>query len=130
MKILVGYDGSRAAENALKLARNHAIVFNADIYLITSLEQSHSLQKEDIEKAEDNLDDLKRHIGSNGIHCETDVVVSYLSAGEAMVQFIQENDIDEVFVGIKKKSKLDKLVFGSTAQYVILHAPCPVMLVK
>jgi nucleotide-binding universal stress UspA family protein len=130
MKILVGYDGSKGAEKALKLARDHANAFNADIYLMTSLDQNHKLQKEDIEKAEDELEDLKRPFRSEGIHCETDVVVSYLSAGEDLVQFIEENDIDEVFIGIKKTSKVEKLVFGSNAQYVILNAPCPVIVVK
>lgn len=130
MKILVGYDGSKAAEKALRLAQDHANAFNADIFLVTSLEQSHSLHKEDIEKAEDDLEDLKRPFNSAGIHCETDVVVSYLSAGEDLVQFIQDNDIDEVFIGVVKRSKVEKLVFGSTAQYVILNAPCPVIVVK
>ncbi len=130
MKILVGYDGSKAAEKALQLARDHANAFNADIYIMTSLEQSHMLQKEDIEKAEDDLEGLKRPFTSDGIHCETDVVVSYLSAGENLVQFIQDNEIDEVFIGVKKRSKVEKLVFGSTAQYVILNAACPVIVVK
>jgi nucleotide-binding universal stress UspA family protein len=40
MKILVGYDGSKAADEAIKLAQKHANVFNADIYIVTSLEQS------------------------------------------------------------------------------------------
>ena len=130
MKILIGYDGSRAAEKALKLARDHAKAFNADICLITSLEQSRTLQKEDIEKTEDELEDLKRTFSAEGIHCETDVVVSCLPAGETLVQYVQDNDIDEVFIGLKKKSKFEKLVFGSNAQYVLLNAPCPVMVAK
>jgi len=59
MKILVGYDASRVAEEALKLAREHARVFKADIHLLTSLQQSPELQKEDIEEAESRLDKLK-----------------------------------------------------------------------
>ena len=130
MKMLVGYDGFGAAEKALELARHHANAFNAEIYLLTSLEQGPTLQKDDIEKAEDDLENLKRPFKSDGIRCETDVVVSHLSAGENLVQFIQDNNIDEVFIGVKKRSKVEKLVFGSTAQYVILNAPCPVIVVK
>ncbi len=130
MKYLVGYDGSNAAEGALKLAQNHANVFNADIHIVTSLEQSSTLQKDDIEKTEDDLEGLKRPFNSDGIHCETDVVVSHLSAGEDLVEFVQDNNIDEVFIGVRKRSKVEKLVFGSTAQYVILNAPCPVIVVK
>ncbi len=130
MKILVGYDGSGAAEKALELGQQHAKAFNAEIYLLTSLEQGPTLQKDDIEKVEDDLEELKRPFHSDGIHCETDVVVSHLSAGGDLVQFVQDNNIDEVFIGVKKRSKVGKLVFGSTAQYVILNSPCPVVAVK
>jgi nucleotide-binding universal stress UspA family protein len=130
MKILVGYDGSRVAEDALKLAREHARVFAAEIHLITSLRQGHELQKEDIEKAETKLDNLKLNFDFDKIPCETHTSVSYQTSGEDLVQFAEDNAIDVIFIGIRKRSKVGKLVFGSTAQYVILKAPCPVVTVK
>jgi nucleotide-binding universal stress UspA family protein len=130
MKILVGYDGSRAAEKALELAQHHANAFNAKTYLLTSLEQAPTLQKDDNEKAEDDLEGLKRPFNSDGIHCVTDVVVSHLFSGEDLVQFGQDNNIDEIIIGVRGRSKVGKMVFGSTAQYVILEAPCPVVAVK
>jgi len=38
--------------------------------------------------------------------------------------------VDEIIVGVKRRSKVGKLLMGSTAQYVILQAPCPVVTVK
>jgi nucleotide-binding universal stress UspA family protein len=35
-----------------------------------------------------------------------------------------------MFVGIEKKSKTRKMLLGSTAQYVILKSPCPVVTAK
>jgi nucleotide-binding universal stress UspA family protein len=130
MKILVGYDGSKSAEDALKLAREHARFFEAGIHLFTSLQQSHELQKEDIEEAESRLDDLKLTFDFGKIPCETHASVTYLTPGEDLVQFAKDNAVDYIFIGIKKRSKVGKLVFGSTAQYVILEAPCPVVSVK
>ena len=130
MKFLVGYDRSNAAENALKMAQNHANVFNADIHIVTSLEQGHDLSKEDIGKAEGELEYLRTPFNIDNIHCETYVSVSYLSPGEDLVQFAKDNNIDEVFIGVRKRSAVGKLVFGSTARYVILNAPCPVVAVK
>ena len=130
MKFLVGYDGSNAAENALKLAQNHANVFNADIHIVTSLEQGHDLSKEDIGKAEGELEYLRTPFNIDNIHCETYVSVSYLSPGEDLVQFAKDNNIEEVFIGVRKRSAVGKLVFGSTARYIILNAPCPVVAVK
>ena len=130
MKFLVGYNGSNGAENALKLAQNHAKVFNAEIHIVTSLEQGHDLSKEDIGKAEGELEYLRTPFNIDNIHCETYVSVSYLSPGEDLVQFAKDNNIDEVFIGVRKRSAVRKLVFGSTARYVILNAPCPVVAVK
>jgi nucleotide-binding universal stress UspA family protein len=58
------------------------------------------------------------------------VSVNYLTAGEDLVQFAKDNDVDMMFIGIKKTSKVGKLMFGSTAQYVLLNAPCPVVAVR
>ena len=54
MKILVGYDGSKEAEDALKLAQKHAKAFSADIYIVTSLEQSPTLKKKILIKLKAN----------------------------------------------------------------------------
>ncbi len=130
MKFLVGYDGSNEAEDALKEAQKHANVFDADVYIVTSLEQSSTLEKAEIEKAEGELEYLRTPFNIDDIPCETFVAVSYLPPGEDLIQFAKENSVDEIFIGVKKRSKVGKFVFGSTAQYVILNAPCPVVVVK
>ncbi len=130
MKILVGYDGSKVAEEAVKLAQKHAHAFKAEIYILTSLMQSPTLKKEDIDKAESKLEKLRTPFKVDDIACETRTSVSYESPGEDLVRFAKDNDIDEIIIGVKRRSKVGKMVFGSTAQYVILEAPCPVVAVK
>jgi len=129
MKILVGYENSRVAEDALKIAVKRARAFNADIFVVTVLEQSRELQKDDIEAAEDRLENLKRTHHFNDLVCETSAAVTFLSPAEYLVDFAQDNDIDEIVIGVKRRSKVGKLVFGSNALYVILNAPCPVVTV-
>lgn len=46
------------------------------------------------------------------------------------MQFEKENEIDEIVIGVKRRSKVGKLLFGSNAQYIILQAHCPVVTVK
>jgi nucleotide-binding universal stress UspA family protein len=57
-------------------------------------------------------------------------VINDLETGETLVQFAEDHTIDEAVVGVRKTSKVGKLVFGSTAQYLILEAQCPVATVK
>jgi nucleotide-binding universal stress UspA family protein len=130
MKILVGYDDSRVAEAALKLAQMHAKAFEAEVIILNALEQSPTLTKEAIDKAEGKLEKIRTNLNAGGITCEAHASVSYQSPGEDLVNFAKENDIDEIIIGVRRRSKVGKLMFGSTAQFVILEAPCPVLAVK
>jgi nucleotide-binding universal stress UspA family protein len=130
MKIVVGYDGSGAAKNALDLAKKHARAFGAKVYIMTSMVKGTERHLEDIGKAERDLDGIKAFFEKEKVPCEVHLLIRGLSPGEDLVQFAKEHKIDEIIVGIEKKSKIGKFVFGSNAQYVILEAPCPVVTVK
>ena len=130
MKIMVGYDQSNVAKEALKLAKKHARAFDAKVYVVRSLAQSREMNRDDIQKAEQELETIKRSFRDDGIECKTEAIVSSISPGEDLVQFAQENEIDEIVIGVRRRSKVGKLLFGSNAQYIILQASCPVVAVK
>jgi nucleotide-binding universal stress UspA family protein len=67
---------------------------------------------------------------AEGIASETHVLVRGLTPGEDIVDFAVDKKVDEIIIGIEKRSKVGKLLFGSNAQYIILEAPCPVVSVK
>jgi nucleotide-binding universal stress UspA family protein len=50
--------------------------------------------------------------------------------GPGIVDAAEEVDADLVVVGGRRRSPTGKAVFGSTAQEVMLEAPCPVMFVR
>jgi nucleotide-binding universal stress UspA family protein len=50
--------------------------------------------------------------------------------GAGIVEVAEEVDADLVVVGGRRRSPAGKAVFGSTAQEVMLEAPCPVMFVR
>jgi nucleotide-binding universal stress UspA family protein len=130
MKFLVGYNGSAEAKAALLLAGSFAKIFDAKVFVISSLEGGSREKLEDINQAEENLRKAKEIIDEQGVECEIQQMVRGLTPGEDLVKFAEENQIDQIYVGIEKKSKTSKLLLGSTAQYVILKAPCPVITAK
>lgn len=130
MKILVGYDGSNSAKEALNLARTHAKTFGSTVDVVTSMEKGTESQREEIEQAESALEWAKSLFDEQDIPCETHLLIRGLAAGEDLVEFAKEHQIDEIIVGVKRRSKVGKLLMGSTAQYVILKASCPVVSVK
>ncbi len=88
------------------------------------------MPKDEFDKAEKNLKKEKTIVRKDDIPCETLLSVRGLEAGEDLVRFAREEEIDEIYIGVKKRSKVGKFIFGSTAQYVSLEAPCPVVTVK
>ena len=130
MKIVVGYDGSDAAKEALLVAKKHARAFDGKVYVLTSLVGGMGESSEDMEKAKRNLDDARKSVEKDGIPVEQHLLVRGLDPGEDIVLFAEDNQVDEIIIGVVKKSKVQKFLFGSNAQYVLLHAPCMVIAVK
>jgi nucleotide-binding universal stress UspA family protein len=64
------------------------------------------------------------------VKCEKHLLMRGNQPGEDLVAFAQENSANLIVIGVKKRSKVGKLMFGSTAQYVILESACPVLAVK
>ena len=94
------------------------------------MEKGTEAQREKIEQAERGLEWAKSLFADNGIDCATHLLIRGVSPGEDLVAFAEEQKADEIVIGVKRRSKVGKLLMGSTAQYVILKAGCPVVSVK
>ena len=130
MKILVGYDGSNVSKEAVSLAERHADKFKAEVIIAHSMTGGPEVPRKDFEIAENNLEYEKNRLLDKKYQCESVLSVRGLEAGEDLVLLAEENKVEEIIIGVRWRSKVGKLLFGSTAQYVILNAPCPVVSVK
>ena len=130
MKIMVGYEDNNASEESLKMAVQHAKAFTAEVLLVTSMMSGDEPDLEAITEAEKNLVKAKKYCEDAGVKSETHLLIRGFEPGEDLVMFAQEQNVDELIIGIKRRSKVGKFIFGSTAQVVILDAHCPVLTVK
>jgi nucleotide-binding universal stress UspA family protein len=130
MKILVGYDGSNVSKEAVSLAEQHSTTFKAEVIIAHSMVGGPEVPRKDFEIAENNIEHEKSRLLDNSIPCESVLSVRGLQAGEDLVMLAEENKVDEIIIGVRRRSKVGKLLFGSTAQFVILNASCPVVSVK
>ena len=131
MKILVAYVGGLDVDQAvLGVAKKHAKAFNASLYVASSMERVSERERMDLDKVEKHLAYVKETMDAEGIECETHILVRGLTPGEDIVEFAADKKVDEIIIGIEKKSKVGKLLFGSNAQYIILQSTCPVVSVK
>ena len=130
MKILVGIDGSNTSQEALLLAIKNAIAFGGELMAVTSMTTGTPEENEEIRAAETTLAQAKSVAEDAGITCSTHLLIRGNSAGEDIVDFAAENEVALIVVGIKRRSRVGKILMGSSAQFVILKAQCPVLTVK
>ena len=131
MKFLICYDETNEAKKALKVAQEHAKVWKAKLEVVNAVNRVEPLKHSRVQKMEENLtEQVKKILGGDDPPYEVQLLLTDLTSGEQLVKFAEDLKIDLIFLGIVKKSKVGKLLFGSTAQYVILHAPCPVVTVQ
>lgn len=130
MKIVVGYKESKMSKVILDLVMRHAKAFDATVYLISSLEGGSGEKIEEIDAAKGELSYAEGVLKEEGIKAETELLIRGLSPGEDIVEFAKDKKADEIIVGVKMRSKVGKFILGSTAQYVILNAHCPVVSIR
>ena len=131
MKILVGYDGLNESKGALRLSQKHAKKLGAKIEVATAINRYDPLEYHKIQETEQELDlDVKEILNGDNTVYETHLLVSDLSPGDQLVAFAERYDIDEIIIGVPKRTRVGKALFGSTIQHIILNAPCPVVTVN
>jgi nucleotide-binding universal stress UspA family protein len=130
-RILVGYNLYFTSEQVMKVAIKHTKAFGAKLYVASSI-VGHSLDKEGKVanvQARARLENLKAQLEKEGIPYEVHLIVRQNSAGDDLVSFAVEHDIDEMVIGFKVRSPLGEIIFGSNYRTMISEAPCPVVTV-
>jgi nucleotide-binding universal stress UspA family protein len=130
MNIVVGYDGSASAQAALRRAQKRASALSSQLEVVTVVVRHSTDQSEEISKAKKELELIQADCQKNDVSCHTKLLIREVDAGEALVEYAREKEYEELIIGVKKRSRVEKLLLGSNAQYIILNAPCPVLSVK
>jgi nucleotide-binding universal stress UspA family protein len=132
MKIMVCYDCSDEAKAALKEAEKQARAFGGEVLVVASHVIDDQAYPKRIEPTQLGLKEAQAFLDERGIPCRT--MLAYRAfedtAGEHLRSIAEQEQIQEIIVGIKSRSKVGKLLLGSAAQSLILHADCPVLGVK
>ena len=131
MKFLVCYNKTNAAKKALRAAREHAKTWKAELEVVNAVTRVEPLKHARVKKMEEKMEgEVKEILTEGDPPYEVQLLLTDLTPGEQLIKFSKDEKVDLIFIGVVKKSKVEKFLFGSTAQYVILHAPCPVVTVR
>ena len=127
-KIMVCYKASDAADDALKLAQKYAKKWDAAIDVVSAVKREDSSDPAHENEIEELFQSqLRKRFESLDIPYDAHMLITPFTVGEQLVMFSENKDYEFIFIGISKRSKVGKLLYGSTAQYIILNAPCPVI---
>lgn len=133
-KILVGYDGSEPAKQALEMTADLAKKYESQVTLITV----GGLVLSPIEGMvlPTANEDAYRQILDEGIHTLSKLGVAAQSdfrwgdVADQIVGKAEEEKFDLIVVGHRGLSGIQRWITGSVAKKVVDHAPCSVLVVR
>jgi nucleotide-binding universal stress UspA family protein len=76
-----------------------------------------------------DLDAIDAELSSAGITHEVSQPSASVLPAEEILRLAAERSADMIVIGLRRRSPVGKLLLGSTAQQVLLDAPCPVLAV-
>ena len=128
LKLMVCYDASEGADEALKLAQTYAQKWNAAIDVVAAVKREDPSDPEGERGIETTFQSrIRERFRGCEIPYTSHVLIQPFTAAEQLIMFSENGSYEFMFIGISKRSKTGKLLYGSTAQYIILNAPCPVI---
>ncbi|MGX7203592.1 universal stress protein [Enterococcus pingfangensis] len=136
-KILVAVDGSAASTNAFNEALNVAERNKAKLFIVTVVDCKFSIGdpafindalKFHLNNAEIELEQLTANSALNQLDYETKIDSG--NPKRKIIDYALENQADLIILGATGRGAVEQALVGSTAEYVINHAHCNVMVVK
>jgi len=129
--LMVCYEDTDVSKETLKLAQKYAKAWQVAVDVVSSFKREEPLAISEVRGMEDAFQiQIKEQFTKSDIPYRAHLLVDIYSPVEQLVKFSEGKDYEFIFIGISKRSKVGKLLFGSTAQYIILNAPYPVITVN
>lgn len=134
MKILAGLLHTPEGDAALEKAAVEALSADAELHVVGFVSDPSASNVADYgeekKRHEAELDEAIRKLRARGVTCTGHLGGGTGSPSQAILEVARQEAVDLIVVGIRRRSRVGKLVLGSNAQDIILGADCPVLAVK
>jgi nucleotide-binding universal stress UspA family protein len=135
-RILLATDLSPASDGAAVHALDLAHDLGADLLVLSVIDPNSARlagrSKERIDQLRAGREQAAQGLVGRGR--QAGVQVSFLiwegEPGEAIVDAAASEQVDMVVVGSHGRGSMSRLFIGSVSEYVVRHAPCPVLVVR
>jgi nucleotide-binding universal stress UspA family protein len=135
-RILLGYDGSPSANDALSFAMRLASAFNAELHVLAVARppefgddvETSSLIENSARQCETVLQRARTRLTPEPFEKHFQVAVGH--PAEQIVRYAEANAIDHIVVGHRGRTLFERWLIGSVARQVIAYAHCAVTVVR
>lgn len=126
--ILTGYVPTPEGQAALERAIAEAVLRGRELLVVNaSGGQAHI---DPLLATSSDLAQVQARARDAGVRCEVRQTLGVNDVSDELLRISQDTDVELLVIGLRHRSTVGKFLLGSTAQRLLLGAPCPVLAVK
>jgi nucleotide-binding universal stress UspA family protein len=126
--IIVGYVPTPEGVAALEGAIEEAKVRRQRLVVVNSSRGESLVDKRFASGTE--WESVEHLLAESGVDHELTQLVDSKDAGNQIIKLAHELNAELIVIGLRRRTPVGKLLLGSQAQTILLHADCPVLAVK
>lgn len=126
--IVVGYVPKPEGRAALRAALEEAVLRKEPLHVLNTSRGDAVLDPGFA--TDQDLAEVRRQLETSGVDFEIEHRISGNDGAEDVTSAAERLGASLVVIGLRRRSATGKLIFGSSAQRVLLDVPCPVLAVK
>jgi nucleotide-binding universal stress UspA family protein len=134
MKVVVGYLRSPEGQAAMHRAVEEARQRRGEVAIVGYVDMPHDAEgtqgPHDRDAVRRTLEEYAGELRETGVDVSVHVPLGPESPSEAILNVAQTEQADLIVIGLRRRTRVGKLVLGSNSQDVLLGAHVPVLAVK
>lgn len=128
MTVVVGYTPTPLGRQVLEAAIDEAARRDVELVLVNSATGASYADKGLAPR--DELDQAVADAQTRGVKARVQQVTDALAPAQTLLDEAARTNADLIVIGLRSRSRTGKFLMGSTAQTVLLGAPCNVLAVR
>lgn len=141
-RIVVPLDGSDSSFSAAKYAIKLAKMANAKVLFMHAVVNPPYIEYRAAgQMITTYIDEAKRQAemwymkvgdlaSKNGVKFSAETILDVVSAADSIVNYAENSEADLIVIGTKGRTGIKRILLGSVANGVVMHANCPVLVTR
>ena len=130
MRIVAGFLRSPEGRAALRRAMEETKLRDGELLVVHSMRGGERDELEQVMSYREEFEQLEAKLKESDLRYRLVEYARGNAPAEDLLQASKDEDADMIVIGIRRRSPVGKLILGSNAQDILLHADCAVLAVK